>query len=150
MIYTKEEYQNAYAELLIIFKYLPEDILRRIPKETIKYYINNANNNGKIVYRKDIPLLEQEFTYLTKVIFANLYIEYIISEKGKQKIIQEEHEKELQAERKKKQEYKDKQLFKQKEINDNDNANTNLPISKKDISLISRIIGFIKKHLKKR
>ena len=41
MTYTKEEYAKSYTEILEIFKYIPENLLKKIPNSIIKKYYEN-------------------------------------------------------------------------------------------------------------
>ena len=76
-VYTKEDYSNAYSELVIILNYIPKYSLRKIPIDEVEFYINNRNKDYKFVYDENNILENQNIMKLTKILLANLYINYL-------------------------------------------------------------------------
>lgn len=76
-VYTDKEYAKSYTELLEILKYFPKSDLVKIPKPIIFRYIENMDINYNFSYNPDLDLNSQNISNLTKVLIANLYIDYI-------------------------------------------------------------------------
>lgn len=92
--YTKEEYSKAYTELVEILKYIPTSTFEKIPKENIDMYETNKDINYKYHYNTDFSFEEQNISQLTRILIANLYIDYWATDEEKA-IIQELDKNEL-------------------------------------------------------
>ena len=146
-IYTKENFSNAYAELLEILQYIPQEYLKKIPTERINFYIKNKNYNHNFLYNASKPLKQQNVSKLTKILIANLYIEFWVDEKEKRDILEKDRIELIEVEKLKKQKYNKDDLFKKSiDKNNDDNVNKSL-IVKKD-SIIKIIINKIKLFFK--
>ena len=69
MVYTKEEYSKAYTEILEIFKYFPEKLIKKIPKNTIKMYLDNRDRDYIFFFdvKKNFEEQEVSQTYLLSI-----------------------------------------------------------------------------------
>lgn len=94
--YTEDEYSRAYTELLEILKYVPASTAQKIPKENIDMYELNKDKNYEYHYNNDLSFEEQNISHLTKILIANLYIDYWATDEERD-IIKEHDSKELEA-----------------------------------------------------
>lgn len=94
--YTEDEYSRAYTELLEILKYIPDSSTQKIPKENIEMYELNKDKNYEYHYDNSLSFEEQNISHLTKILIANLYIDYWATDEERA-IIKEHDSKELEA-----------------------------------------------------
>lgn len=94
--YTEDEYSRAYTELLELLKYVPASTVQKIPKENIDMYELNKDKSYEYHYDNDLSFEEQNISHLTKILIANLYIEYWATDEERA-IIKEHDSKELEA-----------------------------------------------------
>lgn len=142
-IYSKEEYQKAYTELLIILKSIAKEDLFKIPRDTIEFYISNSDKNHKFKYNPSLRFEEQNIMRLTIILFANLYIKYWATDE-RRKEIENQDKKELQEKMVRMQElYNSDNLFKKR--TEKICEMPSLPIIKE--SFWSKIQRKIKKYL---
>lgn len=81
--YTKEEYSKAYTELLEILKYIPNSTFEKIPKQNIDMYQLNKDTNYEYHYNTNFSFEEQNISQLTRILIANLYIDYWATDEEK-------------------------------------------------------------------
>lgn len=79
-VYTKEDYAKSYTELLEILKYISYEDVKKIPKEKLAYYNKNKDITHVYLYDPQLSFEEQPISKLTKILIANLYIEYWTTE----------------------------------------------------------------------
>lgn len=141
MVYTKEEYSKAYTEILEIFKYFPEKFIKKIPKNTIKMYLDNRDRDYIFFFDVKKNFEEQEVSQLTKVLIANIFIKYWATDQEKKKI-EENDKKQLEIiENKKREKYNPNKIFNNNNLNDKVEDNKSL--------IIDENIGFFKSTLNK-
>ena len=141
MVYTKEEYSKAYTEILEIFKYFPEKFIKKIPKNTIKMYLDNRDRDYIFFFDVKKNFEEQEVSQLTKVLIANICIKYWATDQEKKKI-EENDKKQLEIiENKKREKYNPNKIFNNNNLNDKVEDNKSL--------IIDENIGFFKSILNK-
>lgn len=114
------EYRNAYSEVLEILKSISEEDFAKIPKDLIKLFNNNANEDYIFVYNPNKTLQEQDVSTKAKYIIAILFRDYWATEKQKEKIIAKEKYDLNKIEEEKKQKYNYDNIF-----NNEKNTNTN-------------------------
>lgn len=85
-VYSNAEYKKAYVELLEILKYISKEDRNKIPNEYIEFCKKNKDENYNFLYNIDREFNEQNIRKLTKLLFANLYIRYIATNKRKNEI----------------------------------------------------------------
>lgn len=82
----KNEYANAYKEVLVILGFLIEEDYNKIPKEYINFFIANCNNNHKFNYDFSKTFQEQELLDETKYILFGLFEKFGTTELQRKKI----------------------------------------------------------------
>lgn len=147
----KENYPKAYKEVLEILKHMPEDDVKKIPKELLETF----------EYKKDIAYNfyineNQDFSKLkildeTEAIMINIFTDYWATQEQKEKIIAKQRYDNQAMEERKQKTYNVDNLFKNKteEIIDERELqeNSNLPIEYKQ-RFYQKFIDFIKRILK--
>ena len=147
-MYTKEEYAKSYAELLEILKYVPRGLLNKIPQNKIQYYIKNREATYEFVYDTSKTLENQKICKLTKILIANIYIDYWATD-HERKVIEMNDKNELyKLEQKKRELYNPDEIFKEKKISNLVDPNKSIVIIKKK-NLLKRLLNKIKQRLKK-
>ena len=147
-IYTKEDYAKSYTELIEILKYISKSDLNKIPKDKIKNYIKNKDNDYIYIYDSKKNFENQNISKLTKILIANLYIEYWADEEEKAQIKINDRKEIYDIDNKNAEKYRTDNIFeKKKKTNEENVEETSLTIIKKK-SFIQKIIEKIKKKLK--
>ena len=147
-IYTKEDYAKSYTELIEILKYISKSDLNKIPKDKIKNYIKNKDNNYIYIYDSKKNFENQNISKLTKILIANLYIEYWADEEEKAQIKINDRKEIYDIDNKNAEKYRTDNIFeKKKKTNEENVEETSLTIIKKK-NFIQKIIEKIKKKLK--
>lgn len=86
MIDTKfVEYKKAYVELLGILEMLPKDALNKIPNEVINNIEKMKDFNYSWSYDVSKDIVDQDLMVETKALFVQLYRNYFMEEKEKEK-----------------------------------------------------------------
>ena len=147
-IYTKEDYAKSYTELIEILKYISKSDLNKIPKDKIKNYIKNKDNNYIYIYDSKKNFENQNISKLTKILIANLYIEYWADEEEKAQIKINDRKEIYDIDNKNAEKYRTDNIFEKKKKRNEENVEeTSLTIIKKK-NFIQKIIEKIKKKLK--
>ena len=143
-----KEYAMAYREVVEILKYVPDEDVKKIPKEKLEFYKNNMD--GEYNYKLDMTkkIEEQEMLDITKAILANIFRDYWATPEQKERIeAKEKYDLEKLAEEKRKK-YNLDNIFKEKKeeiVIDN----TNLPIEINKETFFKKLISFIKRLFNK-
>ena len=145
-VYTKEDYAKAYMELVEILKNVPREKLNKIPKELIYNYIKDMDKNHKYQYDVNLEFEEQETMHLTKILIANLYIQYWVDDNERQQIKERERKELYELELSKKEKYNPVNLFEKKDNQDIKQSQELIIIEKKTI--LQKIIDKIKRLIK--
>lgn len=148
---VSQRYKNAYKEVLEIIKYLPEKDLYKIPKEKIKYFEKNQNIDYEFKFDASIPLEEQNISREANAIILNLFNDYFLSDKQKEKLasILDSNEKKYQE--KQRETYNPDNIFKNKEtinyyqINSETSNLNDLPIEVNENNILMKVIRYFKK-----
>lgn len=119
------EYKNAYREVLEILKYISKEEFNKIPKEVIRSFEENANNNYNFPYTPNKTLDEQSVSKTAKYIIAILFRDYWATQKQREKILEKEKYDLIKLEKQKREKYNPDEIF-----------NKNLIISNKDEQLM--------------
>lgn len=147
-IYTKEDYAKAYTELIEILKYVPNEDLKKIPKTKLETYMKNRDCNYNYIYNKELSFENQTILKLTKILIANIYIQYWASNEKRQEIRNQDKKELYNIEMKKKEIYSTDNIFKKKTKKEvNYNQITSMTVIKKK-NIIEKIIDKIKKKIK--
>ena len=140
--YSKEEYAKAYTELLEILKHIEKEEVNKIPQEQIERYKANQDKEYNYTYNSEIPLEDQPISHLTKILIANLYVEYWATDEEKEQIKKEDEEYFKKQEAIKQQKYS-KDIF----ATNKETTETSLIIVEKK-GFIQRIMEKLKQWLK--
>ena len=138
-----KEYARAYTEVVEILKYVPDEDVKKIPKEKIEFYQNNMDNEYN--YHLDLTkeFEEQKMSDITKAILANIFRDYWATPYQKEKIKAKEKYDLEKIEEEKREKYNPDKIFKEKK-EEKIIENTNLPIEVKKETFFEKLINFIK------
>ena len=79
-------YEKAYTEVLEILKYLPKYEYDKIPKEKIKFYENNKDNNYIYVFDTTKPINKQKISKEANAIIITLFRDFFATENQKERL----------------------------------------------------------------
>ena len=77
------QYANAYKEVIEILKFIPIEDYNKIPRDKIRLFETNSNEQYNFVYNPNKSLDEQNVSKRAKAIIAILFRDY-----SKKKIIE--------------------------------------------------------------
>lgn len=86
-------YRNAFSELMVLLRSLPQSELLKIPYEEVEFYTKNMNEDYKFEYDYSKTIDEQNISMITKDLLANIYIYYLAD--NKEELIAEEEKCEI-------------------------------------------------------
>ncbi len=130
----EDTYENAYAEVLEIIKYLPKEEREKIPQNEIEYFEKNKNYN--YIY----SFSDSKHLRKTDIILIYLYRKYIASAEERNKI----NELLMINEKINSRQWKNQPIFKFKE-NSTDNDCKSLVVNKESTNVIIKMISKLKK-----
>ena len=130
----EDTYENAYAEVLEIIKYLPKEEREKIPQNEIEYFEKNKNYN--YIY----SFSDSKHLRKTDIILIYLYRKYIASADERNKI----NELLMINEKINSRQWKNQPIFKFKE-NSTDNDCKSLVVNKESTNVIIKMISKLKK-----
>ena len=107
------EYANAYVEVLEVLNNMSEEDYNKIPKNIIKVFETNKNENHIFKYDFDKDFNEQGLSKQAKLILANLFRDYWATETEKKEIIAKQNYARQKVEEEKRKKY-DPDVFKNK------------------------------------
>ncbi len=143
--YTKEDYAKAYTELLEVLKHISYSSLNKIPKEDLEMYNQNKDKNYKYEYNSKLEFEQQKMSRLTRILIANIYIQYWASEEERTKIKQMDRNELEQIEIEKRNMYNPDTLFSNRKKQNKIETESLVIIKKKNI--FERIVEKIKQIL---
>ena len=143
-----KEYAMAYKEVIEILKYVPDEDIKKIPKEKIDFYKKNVDKeyNYKLDMTKEFE--EQEMSDITKAILANIFRDYWATPYQKERIEAKEQSDMEKLEEEKRQKYNPDNIFKDRK-EETTVENTNLPVEIKEETFFKKLISFIKRLFNK-
>lgn len=106
------KYAKAYVEVLEMLKYFPKEEYDKIPREKIKFYKENMDENYIFTINPEISLEQQNISLEANAIIINLFIDYFATEKQKNKIKEILELNQNKSENEKKEKYNPELLFK--------------------------------------
>lgn len=143
-----KEYAMAYKEVVEILKYVPDEDVKKIPKEKLEFYKNNMDNDYDYKLDMTKEFEKQEMSDITKAILANIFRDYWATPYQKERIeVKEKYDLE-KLEEEKKEKYNPDDIFK-KHKEEKAIENTNLPIEVKKETFFKKLISFIKRLFNK-
>ena len=156
---VKEEYTNAYVEVLEVLKQLNKEDFSKIPKEYIMYLEENSNKYFSFRYDLSKPLKDQNISENAKLILFFLFEKFGANEKQKKKINDFKANIIAQNEKEKAEKYNYDDLFKKRnhqnrgiqenEQNKIENVNNKLVIQN-NTNIFLKIINYIKNIFKRK
>lgn len=148
--YTKEDYAKAYTELLEILKYIPNTSFEKIPNEVIEMYELNKDSTYIFHYDMNVSFELQNVMQLTRILIANLYIDYWATDKQRELIQKHDNEEFEQLELEKRKLYDPDNIFSNRKNAISKNVSheqqTSLAIVK-DYNIFTKLIKKIRKML---
>lgn len=108
-------YSKVYKELDEIFKYLPQEILNKIPIELISKIKEEKDEQYEYEVIHIADFRNQEMLKETRAILAILYRDYWASEEERKEIIEQEKKEFLEKEEKKKEKQNSNNIFGEQE-----------------------------------
>ena len=140
---TTKEYSKAYTEVIEILKYVPDEDIKKIPKEELNFYKNNMDNdyNYKLDMTKEFE--EQKMLDITKAILANIFRDYWATPYQKERIEAKEKYDLEKAEEEKRKKYNQDNIFKKKQEK-RVLENTHISVEIKKESFLKKIVNFIR------
>ena len=107
-----EDYANACAEVVRILDYIPYRDYKKIPKDVILHYEENASKICDFEYDINRSLDEQNVSKTAKTIIAILFRDYWATLEQKNKILNYEKNEIIKEENIKKEKYNSNDIFK--------------------------------------
>ncbi len=84
------EYKQSLSELNIIFGYMDESLLDKIPQKIFEFVNKNRDRDYVPDIKKNIPINEQDLKKDTKVLLSILYRNYLCDEETKKRLLEED------------------------------------------------------------
>lgn len=138
-----KEYAMAYKEVIEILKYVPDEDVKKIPEEKLKFYKNNMDYEYNYTLDMTKKFEEQKMSDITKAILANIFKDYWATPYQKERIeAKEKYDLEKLEEEKRKKYNPDNIFERQKE--EKVFESTNLPDQTKKEPFCNKLISFIK------
>lgn len=128
------KFAKAYKEVIEIIAYFPEEAYNKIPKEKIKFYINNMDINYDFTIDPDVDLSKQNISKEANAIIVSLYQDYFATEEENEKIKKILELNEQKAEQEKRKKYNPNDLFKNK--NSIENKQADIPETIRETALV--------------
>ena len=110
----REEYANAYTEVLAILKHISKEDYDKIPENKLELFRINANKEYNFVYNPENTLDDQNICKRAKAIIGILFRDYWATSEQKEKIIKKQKNDRLILEEQKKLLYDVENIFKKK------------------------------------
>lgn len=110
----REEYANAYTEVLAILKHISKEDYDKIPENKLELFRINANKEYNFVYNPEKTLDDQNICKRAKAIIVILFRDYWATSEQKEKIIKKQKNDRLILEEQKKLLYDVENIFKKK------------------------------------
>ena len=129
-------YRNAYKEVYEILQELDEENHNKIPKDIIKVFEENKNEEYEFHLDDELELKEQDLLPETKAILYNLFRDYLSEPWQKEKIVKWQNEEKQRNEELKKQKY-NTEIFNKKACNQNDCNSINNAQKEKNTNLLN-------------
>ena len=81
--------KQTFSDLSVIFKMMPDEILKAINPKFIEFIKYNCDENCKSNIKPYIPLKEQEISKETQAILALIYENYYATDEEKRQVLKE-------------------------------------------------------------
>ena len=84
--------KQTFSDLSVIFKMMPNEIIKAINPKFIEFIKDNCDKNCKSNIKPYIPLKEQDISKETQDILALIYESYFSTEEEKRQLLKERNE----------------------------------------------------------
>ena len=84
--------KQTFSDLSVIFKMMPNEIIKAINPKFIEFIKDNCDKNCKSNIKPYIPLKEQDISKETQAILALIYESYFATEEEKRQLLKERNE----------------------------------------------------------
>lgn len=105
-MFTKNDYAQAYVEVLEILKYIQKKDVQKIPREILERFQKEKAIDYKFVYDKTKKIKEQKISEISRAILAMFYRDYWATEYERKVIIAKQRANRKELEELKIQRYK--------------------------------------------
>lgn len=139
--------RQAFSDVSIIIKMMPNDMRQRIKPDFIKFVEENKDKDYVSNINENIPLEEQTLNEQTKTLLALIYREYLCSESTREELLKKEKIQIEEKEKEKREKYEIK--FKKEMKKHESKEEVDLILYKKE-SIIKKIFKKIKEVLNKK
>ena len=148
-----DNYPKAYKEVLEVLKYVPQKSVDKIPNEMLNMFKVKMDKSWNFEVDINKPFEEQNLLDETKAIFANIFREYWATPYQKERIEAREKYELEKIEEEKRRKYNPDEIFKNNKVQDIEEMpqeiENNLPVEVKKEKFFERLIGFIKRFLRR-
>ena len=138
-----KEYARAYTEVLEILKYVPDEDVKKIPKEKLDFYRDNMDKEYNYELDMTKEFAEQNMLEKTKAVLANIFRDYWATPFQKEQIEAKEKAELSKLEEEKREKYNPDDIFKNKQ-EQGVAENANLLVEIKKETFFNKLISFIK------
>lgn len=139
--------RQAFSDVSIIIKMMPNDMRQRIKPDFIKFVEENKDKDYVSNINENIPLEEQTLNEKTKTLLALIYREYLCSESTREELLKKEK---IQIEEKEKEKREKYEIKFKKEMKKHESKEEDDLILYKKESIIKKIFKKIKEVLNKK
>ena len=140
----KNEYANAYCEVLEILKYIPKKDFDKIPHNKINLFETYSSKDYEFKYDPNKTLDEQQVSRRTKAIIFILFRDYWANDEQRKKIETKQKYDRIKIEEEKKEKYKSDSIFINGKTSTVENVIEPVAMIEYKESLFARIIDKIK------
>lgn len=145
MVLNKDVLPRAYAEVVKVIEYLPDEAFVKIPEDILL----NLKKEMDVEYSQTIVSVDDiVFMRETEEILAVLYRDYLANEVEKRVILRKEKQEEIELEDEKRKKYSPENVFEKNKIEER--IEIVLPVEIKKQNVFEKIISFIKSKIFKK
>ena len=137
-------YKEAFAEVLEILKNSDENIINKIPKNFINFLDENKDKNYIVKIDFSNENWEDYTKQETQAILALIYRDYIVSPEQRERLLAEENEELIKAEKQLREKYNPDNIF-EKHNKPQEEHQNNVSITEYKDPIFKRIINIIKR-----
>lgn len=146
-----DNYPKAYKEVLEVLKYVPQESVDKIPEEIINMFKVKMDKTWDFKVDINKSFEEQNLLDETKAIFANIFKDYWATPYQKERIEAREKYELEKIEEEKRKKYNPDDIFKNNKVQEEktQEIEKSLPVEVKKEKFFERLMGVIKRFLKR-
>lgn len=138
-----KEHKMAYTEVVEVLKYVPKKDINKIPKDILKYYMDNMDTTYNFKIDDNKQFEQQNLSEKAKIVLAILFRDYWATKEQKEKIKEQEKRDLYKLELEKQEKYKCDNIFKARKIEESEETKTLLEYKKE--TWYNKFIQFMKR-----